>query len=259
MRDYVHLHRKAIASWVFQDPRRWHLFSYLLMRADEEGRVEVSVNNYCTTFQIPRTTVLRLLDEMAARNILGLKTDNKRTTITICKYASYNRESGQMWTTNGQQREEKERNSPHTPFYKEREESPPTTTSSEIEKLDEEMEWLAANQLQMETLAMREHIAVEEVKASISDFRLECIAQMKFRHENHRDLVAHFGNWLRIALEHKNKKQHAANQQLSREERRVAERQQRLQSYAAVAAEFYNQASSGNVRQPGTVPPDVPF
>ena len=69
MREYVHLHRKALASWVFEDPRRWHLFSFLLMKADERGRVEVSVNSYCSTYHLPRTTVLRLIEEMESREL----------------------------------------------------------------------------------------------------------------------------------------------------------------------------------------------
>ncbi len=39
MREYVHLHRKIVASWVFEDPRRLQLFIYLLAKADERGVV----------------------------------------------------------------------------------------------------------------------------------------------------------------------------------------------------------------------------
>ena len=109
MREYVHLHRKALASWVFEDPRRWHLFSFLLMKADERGRVEVSVNSYCSTYHLPRTTVLRLIEEMESRGILGQKTDNKRTIVTLCKYEVYNTSTATMWTTNGQQTDNKAR------------------------------------------------------------------------------------------------------------------------------------------------------
>ena len=64
MPTYVHLHRQALSSWVFEDARRWHLFCYLLMKADQQGRAEVSVKEYAETFGIPRTTCRRIIDEM---------------------------------------------------------------------------------------------------------------------------------------------------------------------------------------------------
>ena len=133
MRDYVHLHRKAIASWVFQDSRRWHLFSYLLMRADEEGRVEVSVNEYANTYGIDRSWLRRTLAEMVERNIIDQQTTNKKTIITICKYGDYNHTATIMCNKSDQQttnkqgfveekESERESNVPPAPLsYKEKE------------------------------------------------------------------------------------------------------------------------------------------
>ena len=90
MREYVHLHRKALASWVFEDPRRWHFFSFLLMKADERGRVEVSVNDYAKKYGIDRSWLRRCINEMIDRNIIDQQTTNKRTIVTICKYEDYN-------------------------------------------------------------------------------------------------------------------------------------------------------------------------
>ena len=108
MPTYVHLHRQALSSWVFEDSRRWHLFCYLLMKADEQGRAEVSINEYANRFGIPHTTCLRLLAEMEERGMIGLKADKKRTRITICKYVYYNTTPTETRTINGQPREEKE-------------------------------------------------------------------------------------------------------------------------------------------------------
>ena len=108
MPTYVHLHRQALSSWVFEDARRWHLFCYLLMKADEQGRAEVSINEYANRFGIPHTTCLRLLAEMEERGMIGLKADKKRTRITICKYVYYNTTPTETRTINGQTREEKE-------------------------------------------------------------------------------------------------------------------------------------------------------
>ena len=90
MREYVHLHRKALASWVFEDPRRWHLFSFLLMKADERGRVEMSVREYAEHYGIDRNWVNRCLHEMAVRAIVEPKVSQKRTILIICKYEDYN-------------------------------------------------------------------------------------------------------------------------------------------------------------------------
>ena len=90
MREYVHLHRKALASWVFEDPRRWHLFSFLLMKADERGRVEVSVNDYAKKYGIDRNWLFRCLKEMESRGIIETKMRQKCTNLTICKYEDYN-------------------------------------------------------------------------------------------------------------------------------------------------------------------------
>ena len=90
MPAFVHLHRQALASWVFQEPRRWHLFTYLLMRADEQGRAELSVNAYARSFGIDRSWLRRTLAEMADRHIIDQQTTNRTTIVTICKYATYN-------------------------------------------------------------------------------------------------------------------------------------------------------------------------
>lgn len=296
MREYVHLHRKALASWVFEDPRRWHLFSFLLMKADERGRVEVSVNSYCSTYHLPRTTVLRLIEEMESRGILGQKTDNKRTIVTLCKYEVYNTSTATMWTTNGQQtdnkptsQEEKEEeretaresNVPPTPpSYKEkekekaeeREEDPLLLLNAHAEsdfekektgdyidttRLDAEITALAASQQRMEVLAMREHLTAEEVRTRLQDFRLECMAQGKLSHSSLEDVFRHFGNWIRIRLSNERKeKQENGKNRYNDGKQQVMER---MQGYAAVVAEFRSKGSTGKVRQPDEVPDDLPF
>ena len=129
MREYVHLHRKAKGHWVFRDPFRWHLFSFLLMEADETGRVEVSVNEYSKMFGIERTKVMRILREMVGRNIIAQQTHNKFTIVIICKYELYNEQYFSSCTTNAQQptnkptsqeekEEERERKFPPHPLIK---------------------------------------------------------------------------------------------------------------------------------------------
>jgi hypothetical protein len=266
------------------------------MKADERGRVEVSVNSYCSTYHLPRTTVLRLIEEMESRGILGQKTDNKRTIVTLCKYEVYNTSTATMWTTNGQQtdnkptsQEEKEEeretaresNVPPTPpSYKEkekekeekREEDPLLLLNAHAEsdfgkensgdyidttRLDAEITALAASQQRMEVLAMREHLTAEEVRTRLQDFRLECMAQGKLSHSSLEDVFRHFGNWIRIRLSNERKeKQGNGKNRYNDGKQQLMER---MQGYATVIAEFRSQGSTGKVRQPDEVPDDLPF
>ena len=87
MREYVHLHRKIVASWVFEDPRRLQLFIYLLAKADERGVVRLSVNGYANAYGYQRMQVVRILQAMEEEGIIVQQTSNKCSTITLCKYA----------------------------------------------------------------------------------------------------------------------------------------------------------------------------
>ena len=296
MREYVHLHRKALASWVFEDPRRWHIFSFLLMKADERGRVEVSVNDYARKYEIDRSWLRRCINEMIDRNIIDQQTTNKSTFITICKYEDYNTFSIEACTKSDQQttnkptsQEEKEEeretaresNVPPTPSsYKEkekekeekREEAPLLLLNAHAEsdfgkensgdyidttRLDAEITALAASQQRMEVLAMREHLTAEEVRTRLQDFRLECMAQGKLSHSSLEDVFRHFGNWIRIRLSNERKeKQGNGKNRYNDGKQQLMER---MQGYAAVVAEFRSKGSTGKVRQPDEVPDDLPF
>ena len=296
MREYVHLHRKAKGHWVFRDPFRWHLFSFLLMEADETGRVEVSVNEYSKMFGIERTKVMRILREMVGRNIIAQQTHNKFTIVIICKYELYNEQYFSSCTTNAQQptnkptsQEEKEEERetaresnvpPIPPSYKEkekekaeeREEDPLLLLNAHAEsdfekektgdyidttRLDAEITALAASQQRMEVLAMREHLTAEEVRTRLQDFRLECMAQGKLSHSSLEDVFRHFGNWIRIRLSNERKeKQGNGKNRYNDGKQQLMER---MQGYATVIAEFRSQGSTGKVRQPDEVPDDLPF
>ena len=132
MRDYVHLHRKILTSWVFEDARRLQLFIYLLAKADEQGMVRLSVNECARRLGIDRKWIERRLAEMQQRSIIDQQTTNKGTNLTICNYAYYNQVTADVWAKSDQQmtnkpdfQEEKEgereRNVSPTPLsYKEK-------------------------------------------------------------------------------------------------------------------------------------------
>ena len=89
MRSFVYLHRKIYGSWVFDDPRRLHLFIYLLIMADEKGRVKMSIRKYAKSFGFDRNWVGRCLRDMADWGIIEPKVGSKRTDLTICKFEYY--------------------------------------------------------------------------------------------------------------------------------------------------------------------------
>ena len=129
MREYVHLHRKIVASWVFEDPRRLQLFIYLLAKADERGVLRLSVNGYANAYGYQRMQVVRILQAMEEEGIIVQQTSNKCSTITLCKYAYYNETSAQECSIDEQQtsnaapsreekKEERERKFPPHPLIK---------------------------------------------------------------------------------------------------------------------------------------------
>ena len=154
MRDYVHLHRKILTSWVFEDARRLQLFIYLLAKADEQGMVRLSVNECARRLGIDRKWIERRLAEMQQRSIIDQQTTNKGTNLTICNYAYYNQVTADVWAKSDQQmtnkpafQEEKEgereRNVSPTPLSykekeKEREENPQKkNTRTRVNKIEE--------------------------------------------------------------------------------------------------------------------------
>ncbi len=297
MREYVHLHRKIVASWVFEDPRRLQLFIYLLAKADERGVVRLSVNECAKRLDINRNSLRTILRQMEDEGVVHQQPTNKNTIVTLCKYAYYNTPTTNNPPTNHQQttnkariqEEEKEEeretaresNVPPTPpSYKEkekekaeeREEDPLLLLNAHAEsdfekektgdyidttRLDAEITALAASQHRMEVLAMREHLTAEEVRTRLQDFRLECMAQGKLSHSSLEDVFRHFGNWIRIRLSNERKEKQGNGKNRYNDGKQQL--MERMQGYATVIAEFRSQGSTGKVRQPDEVPDDLPF
>jgi len=141
----VLLHKKALSSWVFADPRRWHLFCYLLLRADEKGYAEVSVRDYCRQYGQERSFVQRLLKNMEDEGICESIVSQKRTIIFLCNYARYNgseTESEPIMSQNAANNvnisadTERKKGSPHTPFKEEKENA--TTEVATLQKKEKE-------------------------------------------------------------------------------------------------------------------------
>ena len=293
MRDYVHLHRKILTSWVFEDARRLQLFIYLLAKADEQGMVRLSVNALSKMIGLQRMQVARLLQAMEEEGIIVQQTSNKFSTITICKYAFYNTATTDVCSTNEQQTSnkpafqeekegERERNVSPTPLSykekeKEREENPQkknTRTrengqndieeiSMDTAELDGYLERMRRSAVWLESVAMKERTCTEEVVARLDDFRLECLVVGKLHHEDLRDVQYHFTNWLRIKRqkekEYAERQQDAAGRFAAPGDRKRTEQLRNLQEAAAAAAYFRGETYAATLRQQGDVSEELPF
>lgn len=90
---------------------------------------------------------------------------------------------------------------------------------------------------------MREVITIDFLtNIAIPAFRLECIAQGRLSHPTMRDLKQHFSNWIRIFIAKQKQKANEQHTIITHEDIRRMEREQRMQEYAAVAAEFAAEA-----------------
>ena len=148
MRDYVHLHRKILTSWVFEDARRLQLFIYLLAKADEQGMVRLSVNECAKRLDINRNSLRTILRQMEDEGVIHQQTTNKNTIITICKYAHYNTATTSEPPTNHQQTTNKPDSQEEKEGERERNVSP--TPSSYKEKDKEREEAYCAKNLRSE-------------------------------------------------------------------------------------------------------------
>ena len=110
--------------------------------------------------------------------------------------------------------------------------------SSDIESYKRELE---TNQSCCETLCMRFHLTRDELQTYIGNF----CDEIQFKGTEHRDrndFRRHFFDWLRIQIEYKLKVNNNATQNTTINTNSYGENEeqqrQRLQGYAAVAAEF---------------------
>lgn len=123
-RNWLKLWRKTEDSAVFKDTNAWHVFCYLLLKAQWkkdkyscsfEGeqiylqRGEVVIGRYlmAKALQMPPSTVRNSLTRLFQKyRIISLKTDNKRTIVTLLNWDTYQNEESKQdneRTTRGQQ------------------------------------------------------------------------------------------------------------------------------------------------------------
>jgi DNA-binding transcriptional MerR regulator len=116
MSGWIKLHRKFIDWEWFNKSEAVHLFLYLVLKANHKDSFwqghEVKRGQFITSFgkistdtNISLQTIRTLLKKFENTNEINIQTTNKFTTITICKYDSYQTENEETNTqlTNKQQ------------------------------------------------------------------------------------------------------------------------------------------------------------
>ena len=119
-----------IPSWVKEDPRRLHLFLYLLDKIDEDGYVEFNAREYARLNNLTRATVRNILANLEKRAQIETICDHKATIVFICKYECYIMPTTQLQPNNDpitaqyeqEQKDKKETKVPPCTPFKEKKE-----------------------------------------------------------------------------------------------------------------------------------------
>lgn len=100
-----------------------------------------------------------------------------------------------------------------TPITPPRYEPYSLTLNQEIEMLKKEDAWL-------DQLQVLHSMDVEKLRSCLDDFKVQCLADGKDRHQSLSDAKSHFNSWLRI-VNNKNRKKDDNNRPNSRNQRRA--------------------------------------
>lgn len=93
MEGYIIIHKRLLEWQYYQNPNMVRLFLHLLLIADKEGNVNVTIQHLVDLLGIPTQTVRTCIKNLAENGLINKETNksvNKTSTlITICEYDSY--------------------------------------------------------------------------------------------------------------------------------------------------------------------------
>lgn len=93
MEGYIIIHKRLLEWKYYQNPNMVRLFLHLLLIADKEGNVNVTIQHLVDLLGIPTQTVRTCIKNLAENGLINKETNksvNKTSTlITICEYDSY--------------------------------------------------------------------------------------------------------------------------------------------------------------------------
>ena len=206
--------------WIWEQPDKLRCWIDLMLMADDEGRVEVSIRELGKRWKMPRQTIYKMLNDFRATKLLTMSPTKNGTILSLgCgtlfgtpntdNYQQVTEERGTPFgTQNGTPKEEKP---PHTPLKEEntttadnnnahthvREGSRPTETQKSHEQDCKMIASLLNSKSWTERTCMNNRITVAEFTRRINDFKNWLFNTQHPGHGNVKDLLVHFWSWLR--------------------------------------------------------------
>lgn len=99
-RGWIKLHRKIKNNdAMFRSAHTFTVFCLLLLMADEHGRIRTGRYQLAERLKIKPTVVYQTLIRLRNMTTIELQSDNKGTTIQICKWSTYQEKSDTKVTT----------------------------------------------------------------------------------------------------------------------------------------------------------------
>ena len=190
---WIKLHRKVIEWEFFKKPEMVQLLVYLICKADEDGAIVTTTARICEDLNLTRQVVRDCLKRMEITNTLTIKSTNKNTHLTLCKFGDYN---GGKNNLNQQINQlEKEKVPPVPPLKENIQENISTSTTCAREFIG----ILKTDRAWGETVEMRYQLPPNSLGRWIEEFSLDIQCRDTI-HRNIQDAKRHFCDWLRIQL-----------------------------------------------------------
>lgn len=201
---WIKAHRKITKNYVYQhDPTAWRIFFHLLLTVDRKTGIRILGRNQLATELkgLKPTTIYQALKRLNDEHqMVDIKSDNKKSTISICKWEDYqvsidNAVDNKM-TTNRQQND--------TILYKQEERS---KKKEYIQPLphsgDAGLDIIKKSSFNYLTEAVCQDIAnqydieLSQVKECREDLRIYCASKGKV----YKDYYATLQGWVRRSME----------------------------------------------------------
>lgn len=94
MEGWIKLHRKILDyRTMFNSRDRFTIFCWLLLMANREGQVTCGRFQIARELRITPANVYKTIKWLASEKIINTKSNNKFTTISICKWGEYQQQS----------------------------------------------------------------------------------------------------------------------------------------------------------------------
>ena len=204
MSGWIKLYRKFQDWEWYSDSQAVHLFIHILLSANNKdknwrgkkirrGEFVTTVKNLSEKTKVPVSSVRRRLKVLEDSGVISVKTTNKFSVITICKYEDYqaseqtSEQTSEQQLKNIRKKEYKKENIvvDHRAYVRACEED-------FIGQMKTDESWL-------EIVCMRYHLSRDDIMDRLDTFNLDLQCAGK-RHTDIRDAKSHFASWLRLAL-----------------------------------------------------------